>query len=152
MIKKIINYIKDPLFKIIYVNNSVNTGDNVSTSPYRAMGNMNTVISNPSVNINNTMDVNIASAGTNNDSLNTSSEVDNNLVNDTTNTPPTIQTNAYIPGSDEGSVKRTYVSNDNKPKKRTISLNLGKEFKIALLIIVVLLIFIFLLPLLPQFF
>ena len=129
-----------------------NSSNNVEASPYRAMGNMNTVISNPSVNINNTMDVNIASAGTSDNNLNKSTEVNNNIVNDTTNTPPTVQTNAYIPTSDEGSVKRTYVSNDNKPKKRTISLNLGKEFKIALLIIVVLLIFIFLLPLLPEFF
>jgi len=123
------------------VNNNMNIDNNTSPSPYRAMGNMNTVISNPSVNINSTMDVNIASAGT--PVQNTSSEVVDN------NNTPAVETNAYIPK--EESVKKTQVVND-KLKKRTISLNLGKEFKIALLIIVILLIFIFLLPLLPNFF
>lgn len=122
------------------VNNDIVQNNN-GTSPYKAMGNMNTVISNPSVNINNTMDINIASVGTP-----TEKNIDE-VVED--NSTPTVETNAYIPKEEK--VVRTQVVN-NKPKKRTISLNLGKEFKIALLIIVLLLIFIFLLPLLPKLF
>ena len=49
-------------------------------------------------------------------------------------------------------VTKTYVTSDNKPKKKTISLNIGPEFKIAILIIVILLLFIFLLPMLPNLF
>ena len=40
--------------------NSNNGNDNVG--PYKATGNLNTVISNPSANINNTMEVNIQNA------------------------------------------------------------------------------------------
>lgn len=128
-------------------NNSVNVDNSANPAPYRAMGNMNTAISNPSMNINNAMDVNIASSGVPVNNVNSASN--ETLVEDST---PSVQTNAYIPKENEPTVKRSFVSNSDKPKKRTISLNLGKEFKIALLIIVVLLIFIFLLPLLPNFF
>ena len=47
-------------------------------------------------------------------------------------------------------VNRTYVTTDNKPKKKKLSSSLGPEFKIALLIIVVLLVFIFLLPVISD--
>lgn len=49
-------------------------------------------------------------------------------------------------------VNKTYVSADNKPKKKNISLSLGPEFKIGLLIIVILLVFVFLLPMISDFF
>lgn len=124
----------------IKTSNNINIENNNDAGPYRAMGNMNEVISNPSININNTMDVNIASVGVPIEK-DTDEEVEDNSA-------PAVETNAYIPNEEikEKKVKKS------KQKKRTISLNLGKEFKIALLIVVVLLIFIFLLPLLPNLF
>ena len=124
-----------------------NVGNMQNNQPYKAMGNLNTVISNPSANINNTMAVNIASSG---DSVISNPQEDiiesKPAVNEEA---PTVQENVNpVPGE----TPKTTFTSDNKPKKRTISLNLGKEFKIALLIIVILLIFIFLLPLLPNFF
>ena len=123
------------------LNNNNNNVDNTQT--YKAMGNLNTAISNPSANINNTMSVNIASSG---EAVTPKENIpaENKKV-----VAPTTEENVTPTNNTE--VNRTFVT-DNKPKKRTISLNLGKEFKIALFIIVVLLIFIFLLPLLPNFF
>ena len=48
-------------------------------------------------------------------------------------------------------VQRTYVTMDNKPKKKTLSLSLGPEFKIGLLIIVILLVFVLFLPMISDF-
>ena len=55
--------------------------------------------------------------------------------------------NNYVATS--GNVNRTYVDN-NKPKKKTVSIKIGPEFKIAFLIVVILLIFIFLLPMISD--
>lgn len=122
--------------------NNENNVDN--TQPYRAMGNMNTVISNPSANINNTMSVNIASAGEP-----ASPSVQETPIQESPVQPSApVETPAPQEEVETGEVNKTFVS-DAQPKKRTISLNLGKEFKIALFIVVILLIFVFLLPLLP---
>ena len=52
----------------------------------------------------------------------------------------------------DSGVQRTYVTMDNKPKKKKLSLSLGPEFKIGLLIIVILLVFVFFLPIISDFF
>ncbi|MGN1342129.1 MAG: hypothetical protein ACI4VL_02740 [Bacilli bacterium] len=145
--------------------NSNNGNDNVG--PYKATGNLNTVISNPSANINNTMEVNIQNAKPNlqdsaldSGAINQSSAVDliqnqnNNVQNINQSTLENINSIQYNDNfTDKSStVAKTYVTSDNKPKKKTISLNIGPEFKIAILIIVILLLFIFLLPMLPNLF
>lgn len=54
-----------------------------NVTPYRATGNLNTAISNPSIDINDTMDVNIKSVNT----------VQNNQVNTTNSIPLTNNQN-----------------------------------------------------------
>ena len=145
--------------------NSNNSNDNVG--PYKATGNLNTVISNPSANINNTMEVNIQNAKPNlqdsaldSGEINQSPAIDliqnqnNNVQNINQSTLENINSIQYNDNfTDKSStVTKTYVTSDNKPKKKTISLNIGPEFKIAILIIVILLLFIFLLPMLPNLF
>jgi len=141
--------------------NENNDYNSTNVRPYKATGNLNTAIGNPSININDAMNVNIQNASTNTQELNIDqnynnapqinnqelSVPENNIVNNTinnvnTNTNQTTQNNSYV--------KKTYVSADNKPKKKKISLNMGPEFKIGLLIIVILLAFVFLLPLLSK--
>lgn len=145
-------------------NNEYNSDNSVSSSgPYRASGNLNTVISNPSANINDAMGVNIqnASSPVLNNSQNINAMPSSQVASENIN--PQAQNFANINSvqstevntsevSGTSSVTKTYVTSDNKPKKRTVSLNIGPEFKIAILIIVVLLIFIFLLPLFPELF
>lgn len=145
-------------------NNEYNSDNNVGSSgPYKASGNLNTVISNPSANINDTMGVNIQNASS--PVLNTSQSINampsNQVAGESMNPQALNQANFNNTQninvntskvSNNPSVTKTYVTSDNKPKKRTVSLNIGPEFKIAILIIVVLLIFIFLLPLLPELF
>ena len=109
-----------------------------NVTPYRATGNLNTAISNPSIDINDTMDVNIKSVNMQNQYNNI---YETNSQN-TTNNQNVNNTN----------VKKTYVTTDNKPKKKKFNLNLTKEFKIALLIIVILFVFVFILDLLPKLF
>lgn len=145
-------------------NNEYNSNNNVSSSgPYKASGNLNTVISNPSANINDTMGVNIqnASSSIQNTNQNINAMPSNQVVNQNINpqalnqmnTSSRQNVNVNSPETAKTtSVTKTYVTSDNKPKKRTISLNIGPEFKIAILIIVILLIFIFLLPLFPELF
>ena len=167
-------------------NNNYNNG---SITPYKASGNLNTAIGNPTVNINDTMDVNIQSMATNTVSTsyinnnqspvnNTSIPVNNNLnsnnnINTLTNsninsiqnneTNNNVTTNSihnvsnisnqYIQDEQRNNnINKTYVSIDNKPKKKNISLSLGPEFKIGLLIIVILLVFVLFLPMISEFF
>lgn len=128
---------------------------------YRAAsGNLNTVISNPSVNINDTMNMNIQNMNSNNTNqvnLNTISNNNvSNMVNNNTNNNSNIQnTNSNINNNNNyvatsSNVNRTYVSSENKPKKKTVSIKMGPEFKIAFLIVVILLVFIFLLPMISD--
>ena len=59
--------------------------DNNNVSPYKATGNLNTTISNPSANINDTMNVNIENASLNmqTNSINpTNNNVQNNIINE----------------------------------------------------------------------
>lgn len=126
--------------------------DNVT--PYKATGNLNTAISNPSVNINNTMDVNIKSVNTiQNNVPNTNNNIsvpnNQNTINLNQNNINTIPLENNI---NKSNIKKTYVTTDNKPKKKKLNLNLTKEFKIALLIIVILFVFVLILDLLPSLF
>lgn len=145
--------------------------DNVS--PYKASRNLNTAIGNPSVNINDTMNINIQNMATNSNeyqpkppegqTINTEGQIiNNNIVNQTTTNIPqnnvvnqnNVNNTQYNNQATQNSqsVTRTYVSADNKPKKKKLALNLGSEFKVALLIIVILLVFIFILPLITDLF
>lgn len=138
-------------------NNNYNDGN---IRPYKASGNLNTVIGNPNVNINDTMNINIQNAATNIPSNNMAANNNNIQVGNSNTNINTMVNNNYssMPNYNTGnnankndnSKKKSNVSIDNKHKKKTMSFNLGSEFKIALLITVVLLAFIFLLPMLSE--
>lgn len=148
--------------------------------PYKATTNLNTAIGNPSVNINDTMNVNIKTMST---PSNYQNLVQNSGVtpNNTVATPniqsietqnpgyqaptkgiPNLNTNQNINNytqnnnipnqnvQDSNTIKKTYVNMDNKPKKKNVTFNVGPEFKIAILIIVILLVFVFLLPIINE--
>lgn len=162
--------------------NDNETKNSENITPYRASGNLNTAISNPKVNINDTMNVNIQSMATNEVPLNGSnvgstsinnsaiSSIPNipnqnlpsnmpsaNNINNNTSVNINTQSGNYNSSNNintvgNSNVKRTYVTNDNKPRKKKISLNIGSEFKIALLIVVILLVFIFILPMITDLF
>ena len=156
-----------------------NNNYNDERVPYRATTNLNTAIGNPSVNINDAMNVNIKTMSTpssyqslvqnsgvipntplttsNTQSVETQNQVyqtqttgvaNNNAQQNINNYPNNNITNQNM--QDSNSVKKTYVNMDNKPKKKTITFNVGPEFKIAIFIIVILLIFVFLLPIINE--
>lgn len=160
-------------------NNNYNNGN---VSPYKASGNLNTIIGNPAVNINSAMDVNIQNVATNkvnvnnsndlstasknmrssgvnllgvqnNSSVVTNTPINNTNINHNSDTKVTnidnTSNNAY---SNNNYVTKTYVEKNDKPKKKNIQLKLGAEFKMALLIVVILMIFIFLLPKISEIF
>lgn len=144
--------------------------------PYKATTNLNTAIGNPSVNINDTMNVNIKTMSTpsNYQSLVQNSgvmpntpniqnvETQNQTYQDSTKGVSNISTNQNINNytqnnnipnqnvQDSNTIKKTYVNMDNKPKKKNVTFNVGPEFKIAILIIVILLVFVFLLPIINE--
>lgn len=140
--------------------NNENEIKNENIAPYRATQNLNTRIANPTANINDTMGVNIQSVSTevtkpkppevvrevpfNNANININTNQNTILQNNQGN----IQNNTEI--NNTPNITRTYVSSDNRPKKKKLTLNLGSEFKVALLIIVILLVFIFVLPLITD--
>lgn len=132
------------------MNNTNNDNNSNGVGPYRATSNMNTYIDTPNANFNGMMNVNIQNTTTNNNqnvadiSTNTTS-TSNASVNVTTSNTYT-SSDANVSSNNSDGVVRTYVSSDNKPKKKTVTLNLGPESKIAFLIVVILLIFVFLLP------
>ena len=152
----------------------MNNDDNINNtsgmpSPYKASRNLNTAIGNPSVNINDTMNINIQNMATNSIPVNNQTPIEaqvtdvkapinkventynpnvNNLNNSLNNI--NIQNDINQNNINTSNVTRTYVSADNKPKKKKLVLNLGSEFKIALLIIVILLVFIFILPMITN--
>lgn len=165
--------------------NETNEYNNIK--PYKASGNLNTAIANPSVNINDTMNVNIQNLATNQPNLinnqnninyneaqinntniqtipnNTSIQTNDNqtFISNTNNIPnATVQNytavtnnnmNNTLNESNIVSTDKTYVSTtDNNHKKKNKTFNLGPEFKIGLLIVVILLAFVFLLPMLSD--
>lgn len=136
------------------MNNTNNDNNSNGVGPYRATSNMNTYIDTPNANFNGMMNVNIQNTTTNNNqnvadiSTNTTS-TSNASVNVTTSNIYT-SSDANVSSNNSDGVVRTYVSSDNKPKKKTVTLNLGPEFKIAFLIVVILLVFVFLLPYISE--
>lgn len=140
--------------------------DNTPITPYRATGNLNTVISNPSANINDTMNINIQniSTPTNQAMPEMKNEVNQNAYsnvslesnineNNTSNfTNPTNVSNPSQSNVESNIPNKKYVSLDNKPKKKTVSIKIGSELKIVLLIVVILLVFIFLFPIISDLF
>lgn len=136
------------------MNNTNNDNNSNGVGPYRATSNMNTYIDTPNANFNGMMNVNIQNTTTNNNqnvadiSTNTTS-TSNASVNVTTSNTYT-SSDANVSSNNSDGVVRTYVSSDNKPKKKTVTFNLGTEFKIAFLIVVILLVFVFLLPYISE--
>ena len=146
--------------------NNQNENGNINSGPYKATTNMNTIIGNPNANINNTMNINIQSMATNdvnnipmsnNDGMERELN-DASLTNKVEYSDMTKENKTVLPNnntfdsrvSNTPNVNKTYVSIDNKPKKKKLTINLGSEFKVALLIVVILLVFIFILPLITD--
>lgn len=162
-------------------------------TPYKATVNLNTAIGNPSVNINDTMDMNIQTMATNakpnvasipsvvqtppvtpvptvtsnqpqqNIEQKQISNITNNVQNSNQGTIPivnTITNNNVTSGIDTKTnveppqnsdyVTKTYVNVNNEPKKKSVTFKVTSELKMALLIIVILLVFIFLLPIISE--
>ena len=145
-----------------------NNQEEMNVSPYKATGNLNRTISNPSASINDAMNVNIQNVATNNTQVVEPASV-TPPPQQPTSIPiaPSTQTNNINNQSiiEEALKKQTatstvnnnninnkvYVNNENKPKKKKLTLSIGPEFKIALLIIVILLAFVlFILPLISN--
>lgn len=130
------------------MNNTSNDNNSNGVGPYRATSNMNTYIDTPNANFNGMMNVNIQSGTTN------SSNHGNNVINSNNNiqASPTIDSSNAVNSNYNNSenVTKTYIGSNNKPKKKTMTLNLGPEFKIAFLIVVILLVFVFLLPYISE--
>ena len=160
-----------------------NNSNNNNVQKYQASStNLNTVISNPTVNINDTMNMNIQNMSSNqginntangnvnsminpsvtapnipvnsgpeptnkyiNTNINNNNTVNSNINNNNVNTINTSNMSNVAP-----SINRTYVTNEVKPKKKTTSIKMGSEFKTALLIVVILLIFILFLPIISD--
>ncbi len=160
-----------------------NNSNNNNVQRYQASStNLNTVISNPTVNINDTMNMNIQNMSSNqginntangnvnsminpsvtapnipvnsgpeptnkyiNTNINNNNTVNSNINNNNVNTINTSNMSNVAP-----SINRTYVTNEVKPKKKTTSIKMGSEFKTALLIVVILLIFILFLPIISD--
>lgn len=130
------------------MNNTSNDNNSNGVGPYKATSNMNTYIDTPNANFNGMMNVNIQNTTTN------SSNHGNNVINSNNN----IQASSTIDSSNavnsnynnSENVTKTYIGSNNKPKKKTMTLNLGPEFKIAFLIVVILLVFVFLLPYISE--
>lgn len=152
-----------------------NNTNNDNIQRYQASStNLNTIISNPSVNINDTMNMNIQNMTSNNNTqstivntnvtapnipVNTREEPTNKYINTNINqniTPnPSISTSQNITPNNNmttisPNINRTYVTNEVKPQKKTPSIKMGSEFKTALLIVVILLIFILFLPMISD--
>lgn len=125
-------------------------------TPYRATGNLNTSIGIPMMNVNDPMNMNIESINTNSiPQINNQNIEQNNIQsdnkqienNDVSKTPNINKDNNKV----EPVIKKTYISNSDKKKKK-VTISLGSEFKIAFLIIVILLAFVLLLPVISTIF
>lgn len=128
--------------------------DSSNVEPYRASGNLNTSIGIPNIDVNDAMNMNIQSVNTNS-SFNNSNDMSQNVANNIGVNNGDAENN-NIQGSttyqDVIDNDGTLASNNAEDKKKKITLNLRPEFKLALLIIVVLLVFVFLLPVITSLF
>ena len=135
-----------------------NNQEEINVSPYKATGNLNRTISNPSASINDAMNVNIQNVTTNNTQvvepvpINTPPQQQSNTIPVT----PSAQTNNINNQSiiEEALKKQTAtntINNNNINNKVYVNNENRPEFKIALLIIVILLAFVlFILPLISN--
>ena len=140
-----------------------NNGENIPT-PYKASGNLNTSIGNPSMDVNNTMQVNIQSVNSNisNNNANNggnsvvpkaesiSASNQNVQVTPKTSTPP----NNYASSSSdskENEIKKPYIPNQNSTGQSKSKVKMGPEVRFAFLIVVLLIIFVLLLPMISKF-
>ena len=149
--------------------NSDDKGMN-ATTPYRASGNLNTSIGNPSMDVNNAMQINIQSVNTAaNNKTNVSVNTNNtsNPVTNANNSVPksatnkeqvnnqskTVIPNNYVDSSntDKESIKKVYVPNQNHTSQKNGKVKMGAEFRFAFLIVVLLLAFVLLLPMITSF-
>ena len=129
----------------------MNENNQENINQYKASGNLNTIISNPNANINDTMNVNIQNIPMNN---NMQSTIDNNKTNNLAENNQINNPQINVSGEQTQqteNVTKNYVSNNgNQNKKKTVILNVGPELKTALLIIIILLVFILILPIIND--
>ena len=151
--------------------NSDDKGMN-ATTPYRASGNLNTSIGNPSMDVNNAMQINIQSVNTaannkTNVSVNTNNtskpvtNANNSVPKSATNKEQvnkqskTVVPNNYVNSSnaDKEGIKKAYVPNQNQnhTSQKNGKVKMGAEFRFAFLIVVLLLAFVLLLPMITSF-
>lgn len=133
-----------------------NNNNNV-VSPYKAKGNLNTIIENPSISVKDTMNINIQSMDTiNNQNFDYQSSITNNqnsskqisstassIIND--NYKSDFQNKNFVNINTNATYSNIpYVTSGNKgqKKKNIKSSSAGGELITALLIIIVLLVFI----------
>ena len=153
-----------------------NDAENSAPVPYKASKNLNTSIGNPSVDINNTMNINIQNVSTSEkkpQEVSNSVEVQNNVVenNKEKNASESSQKNNTISktsnpytlnvspkeNSNEKNIKNeehVYVpkeENNSEEEAKPKGIKLGSEFRMALLIIIFLLAVLFLLPVVSDF-
>lgn len=127
------------------MNNNIPNNDNSknNVTPYRASSNLNTAISNPTINIYDPMNINIQNSIT-------------PPINDTNGVPESKASSISPPINNTDKIKqephinnqrKEYTTiNNKKSLQKKLFVNIGSEFKIALLIVVILLVFIFILP------
>ena len=143
------------------------TNNNNNVTPYKASGNLNTMLNNPSANINNTMNVNIQnvnepiSNSTNNTGQNVvppitnvsnSSTISNTQISNKEKTEPVVDNQGMVNVSTTNNVNRTFVNDEPKKQKKTVKITYSQELKIAVLIVVLLLVFLMFIPVIENFF
>ena len=139
--------------------------DNNNVAPYKASGNLNTMLSNPSANINNTMNVNIQNVNepvnnqnnnssqnvsVQNSNVNTVNTSNNTNVNNNANSAPTPN-NQNVVNPTTNNVNRTFVNEEPKKQKKTVKITYSPELKIAIFIVVLLLVFLMFIPVIENF-
>jgi len=124
-------------------NQSASSMPNIPNVPtYKEnINNTTNVIQKPEIKKDEVLIQNIEK--TNNVNNDIKKSINLNTVNIPVDNNQNINTN-----ENTGYVKKVYITEENKPKKKTVSLNMGPEFKTGLLIIVILLAFVLVLPML----
>ncbi len=145
------------------------TNDNVK--PYKASGNLNTMLSNPDSNINNAMNVNIQNTNepVNTQNNNTNQNVVSQAPSPSVNTPsvqeepvnneqnnevkkePIVSPQNVANVSTANNVNRTFVNNEPQKQKKTVKVTYSPELKIAIFIVVLLLVFLMFIPVIENF-
>lgn len=125
-------------------NGQNNQYNQVANDSYRATSNLNTAIENPSYDVNNAMGVNINNVGMDSyysgdgDDMNQGQFIPNN------------SSSIYMDDSDSSDSSYEPVMEENK--KGNGKITISREFQITLFIVFILLLFIFLMPYIYDFF